>query len=63
MSCASSDWKGTEVRDREKLAWCVIITAAAAFLVACASGCSTSGPGLQAGGELEERASGAGEHE
>jgi hypothetical protein len=30
------------MRDREKLAWCVIITAAAAFLVACASGCSTA---------------------
>jgi len=41
MSCASSVWKGTEMRDREKLAWCVIITAAAAFLVACASGCSS----------------------
>jgi hypothetical protein len=30
------------MREREKLAWCVIITAAAAFLVACASGCSTA---------------------
>ncbi len=41
MNCASSGWKGTEVKRSEKLFWGVVIAAAVALLLACASGCST----------------------
>jgi len=41
MSCAPSGWKGTDVKAGERCFWGVLIAAALALLVACASGCST----------------------
>lgn len=42
MNCASSGWKGTDMKVRsEGYVWGVVIAAALALLVACVSGCST----------------------
>ncbi len=41
MSCASSGWKGTDMKRSEKWFWGVVAAAAVALLLACVNGCST----------------------
>ena len=48
----------------EKIVWAAAVAGALALLVACASGCSDAGPGgVQAGGDVDQRAGGACVHE
>ena len=41
MNCASSGWKGTDMKRNERIFWGVVIAAALALVLACANGCST----------------------